>query len=109
VREIARRHGDFAIAGAVIAVELDDDDRVRRCGIGLIGLGSTAVHASAAEESVIGTAVNDVDAADLGRATIADLDSIPSDLHGSSTYRARVGATMVERAWGEAIEEALGV
>src|SRR5205085_5462576 len=27
VREFARRHGDFAIAGAVVAVQLDADDR----------------------------------------------------------------------------------
>src|SRR6478672_11290619 len=30
VREFARRHGDFAIAGATVAVELDADDRVAR-------------------------------------------------------------------------------
>ena len=41
VEEFARRHGDFAIAGATVAVQLDDDDRVARCGIGLLGLGST--------------------------------------------------------------------
>jgi carbon-monoxide dehydrogenase medium subunit len=41
VEEFARRHGDFAIAGAAVAVELDGDDRVARCGIGLLGLGST--------------------------------------------------------------------
>ena len=40
VEELARRHGDFAIAGAVVAVELDDGDRVRRsarsaCSAGL--------------------------------------------------------------------------
>ena len=42
VRELARRHGDFAIAGAAVAVELDDEDRVKRCSIALLGLGSTA-------------------------------------------------------------------
>ena len=31
VEEFARRHGDFAIAGAAIGVELDADDRIRRC------------------------------------------------------------------------------
>ena len=59
VREFARRHGDFAIAGAAVAVELDDDDRVRRCGIGLLGLGSTAQRAAAAEAAVIGMPVGD--------------------------------------------------
>ena len=54
VEEFARRHGDFAIAGATVAVELDDDDRVARCGIGLLGLGSTPLRGSAAEDAVVG-------------------------------------------------------
>ena len=49
IEEFARRHGDFAIAGAAVAVEIGEDDRVRRCGIGLIGLGSTPIRATAAE------------------------------------------------------------
>ena len=108
IHEVARRHGDFAIAGAVVAVELDGGDRVRRCGIGLIGLGSTPLRASAAEEAATGAMARDIDATELGRSAVADLSAIPSDLHGSSTYRARVGATMVERAWKQAIVEALG-
>ena len=40
VEELARRHGDFAIAGAAVAVELDGDDVSRRCAIGLFGMGS---------------------------------------------------------------------
>jgi carbon-monoxide dehydrogenase medium subunit len=108
VREIARRHGDFAIAGAVVAVELDADDRVARSGIGLIGLGSTPVRATAAESAAQGAAASEIDAADIGRAAVADLAAVPSDLHGSSAYRTKVGATMVERAWTDAIEEARG-
>ena len=106
VEEIARRHGDFAIAGAVVAVELDDADRVARAGIGLIGLGPLPVRASAAEAAAIGSLAAEINAAEVGRAAVADLDGIPSDLHGSATYRARVGATMVGRAWTKAIEEA---
>ncbi len=49
VEEFARRHGDFAIAGAALGVEVDDDDRIRRCAIGLIGLGSTPERAGSAE------------------------------------------------------------
>jgi carbon-monoxide dehydrogenase medium subunit len=108
VQEISRRHGDFAIAGAVVAVELDGDDRVRRCGIGLIGMGSTPVRAHAAEVAATGSAARELDAGAIGREAVGDLGSIPSDLHGSAAYRARVGATMVERAWQQAIEEALG-
>lgn len=106
VREFARRHGDFAIAGALVGVELDDDDRVARCAIGLIGLGATPLRATAAEQAAVGRAVGDVVPAELGRAAVADLDEVSSDLHGSAGYRTRVGAAMVERAWQDAIEEA---
>lgn len=108
VQEIARRHGDFAIAGAVVAVELDGDDRLQRCGIGLIGLGSRPERAAEAEATALGSSAHDIDPVELGHAVIEGLGAIPSDLHGSSGYRARVGATMVERAWKQAMEEALG-
>ncbi len=51
VEEFARRHGDFAIAGAAVAVELGEatDDVVSRCAIGLIGMASTPVRAPSAE------------------------------------------------------------
>jgi aerobic carbon-monoxide dehydrogenase medium subunit len=106
IEELARRHGDFAVAGAVVGVELDGDDRVRRCGIGLVGLGSAPVRASGAEGAAVGATVTDVDADELGRGALAGLDEIPSDLHGSAAYRRRVGAAMVARAWAAAITEA---
>ena len=108
VQELARRHGDFAMAGAVVAVELDGDDRVARCGIGLIGMGSTPIRASAAEAVATGAAAGELDATEVGRAAVAGLDNVPADLHGSAAYRTRVGATMVARAWTDAIKEALG-
>jgi aerobic carbon-monoxide dehydrogenase medium subunit len=106
VEEFARRHGDFAIAGAVVAVQLDDEDRVSRCGIGLLGLGSTPLRGSAAEDAVVGRPVGDVTADEVGQLAIGELDDIPTDLQGSAAYRAKVGATMVGRAWQSAITEA---
>jgi CO/xanthine dehydrogenase FAD-binding subunit len=108
VHEFARRHGDFAIAGALVAVQLDDGDRVSRCGIGLLGLGSTVKRATAAEAAVIGKPVGELVAEEIGRAAMTGLDEVPTDLQGSASYRTQVGATMVERAWTQAIEEALG-
>jgi aerobic carbon-monoxide dehydrogenase medium subunit len=108
IEEMARRHGDFAVAGAAIALEIDTDDRLTRCGIGLIGLGSTPIRARGAEEEVLGNSARDVDAGEVGRIAMTGLSSIPSDLHGSENYRRRLGAVMVERAWTTALEEALG-
>jgi aerobic carbon-monoxide dehydrogenase medium subunit len=106
IEEFARRHGDFAIAGAAVAVELDDDDRVSRCGIGLLGLGSTPLRGSAGEQAVVGRPVSEVPAEDVGRLVIGGLTDIPADLQGSAAYRAKVGAVMVARAWESATAEA---
>jgi carbon-monoxide dehydrogenase medium subunit len=49
VDEIARRSGDFALAGVVCAVELNDAGAVSRSAIGLFGMGATPVRAVEAE------------------------------------------------------------
>ncbi|MGI5330544.1 FAD binding domain-containing protein [Actinomadura nitritigenes] len=109
VEEFARRRGDFALAGAAVAVELGEDARIRRCGIGLFGLGPTAQRAPAAEAAATGADAAGVAAGDVGRAAMTELASVPSDLHGSAAYRTRVGAAVVARAWQKAVEEATGV
>lgn len=106
VEEFARRHGDFAVAGATVAVQLDDDDRVVRCGIGLLGLGSTPLRGSVAEDTVVGGAADAVTAEEIGRLAMSGLSDIPADLSGSAHYRSRVGAAMVARAWTSAVREA---
>jgi aerobic carbon-monoxide dehydrogenase medium subunit len=106
VEELARRHGDFAIAGATVAVELDDQASVRRCAIGLFGLGSAPERGAAAEQAVLGAAAGGVDATEVGEAAVATLGSVPSDIHASDAYRRRVGAVMVTRGWRRAVEEA---
>ena len=106
VEEFARRHGDFAIAGAAVAVELDADDRICRCGIGLFGLGSTPERAATTEAALLGCPVAEAPAEDVGQAAMAALAAVPSDLHGPADYRRRVGAAMVARAWRLAVEEA---
>ena len=105
VREFARRHGDFAIAGAAIAVQLDDQDAVARCAIGLFGLGSTPLRATEAERAALGQKGPDI-AEELSRLATADLTDVPSDIHGPANYRRWVGAAMVRRAWHDAMEEA---
>ena len=109
VEEFARRHGDFALAGTVIGVELEANDRIRRCSIGLIGLGSTPERAPAAEAALAGHAFTEVKPEEVGELAMAGLESVPSDLHGSAEYRKKVGAAMVARAWTTAIAEARNV
>jgi len=106
IEEFARRSGDFAVAGAAVAVGLDPGGRVSASGIGLFGLGPTAARAAAAETAVAGIAASDIDPAEVGRAAVTGLDAVPSDLHGSASYRKKVGAAIVARAWEQAVKEA---
>jgi len=106
IEEFARRPGDFAVAGAAVAVALDPGGRVSASGIGLFGLGPVAARAASAEAAVLGSPADDIDPAEVGVAAVADLDSVPSDLHGTASYRKKVGAAMVARAWENAVREA---
>jgi aerobic carbon-monoxide dehydrogenase medium subunit len=104
VAETARRHGDFALAGALCGVEIEDG-RISRAAISLIGMGSIPIRGEAAEHELTGASVDTLDLAEMGRLAVADTDP-PADVHAGSRYRTKVGATMVERALSEAIKEA---
>jgi carbon-monoxide dehydrogenase medium subunit len=110
-KEFARRHGDFAIAGAVAGVELDRDGAIVRCAIAMFGLGSTPLRARAAEAALVGAGAGGGGAAaispqDVGRLALADVFEPADDIHAPARYRLRVGAAMVEGAWRQAVKEA---
>lgn len=107
IEEFARRSGDFALAGATVAVGLDGDGRVDRCAIGLFGLGPTARRAHVAESGLLGSEPSEDQADDIAGLALEGLDPVRSDLHGSAGYRRRVGAAMVARAWRRAVREAV--
>ncbi|NUS90825.1 MAG: xanthine dehydrogenase family protein subunit M [Nocardia sp.] len=106
IEEFARRAGDFAMAGAVVAVRLDADSRIERVAVGLIGLAPTPLRTGVIEAELVGRPVAGIDAAEIGRSVTAGLNSVPADIHGSADYRRRIGAVMVARAWSRAVEEA---
>lgn len=103
VDEVARRHGDFALCGAVCAVTLDGDT-VTRAAIGLFGVGPTPLRATAAEQALVAGGAT-ADLTTIGREAADPLD--PSgDNHASAAYRKQVTAVVVRRALTRAIEEA---
>lgn len=103
--EVARRSGDFALAGVAVAVELDDAGAIRRCALGLLGMGSTPLRAPAAEAGLAGRFPTPEDLIEIGQLAVAELEP-PDDIHATASYRKRVGAHLVARAVGRAIEEA---
>ena len=105
VAEFARRHGDFAIAGAVAGVQLDGDQRVARCALTLFGVGTTPVRCHTAEAAILGTPSADLDAEEIGQLARADVDEPSGDLHAPPEYRMRVAAAMAARALTRALED----
>jgi aerobic carbon-monoxide dehydrogenase medium subunit len=105
IEEVARRHGDFALTGAVCAVALDDKGLVQRASITLLGMGSTPLRAAAAEAALTGTAGDATALTEIAQLAVADLDP-PEDIHASSRYRRSVGAHVVGIALARALEEA---
>jgi carbon-monoxide dehydrogenase medium subunit len=105
IEEVARRHGDFALAGAVAVIDLGADDRVRRGAIAMFGMGSTPVRAAAAEQALVGCTRADLDAKEVAQLAVRDTDP-PDDVHASATYRRRACAHLVERVVTQAFEEA---
>ena len=105
VEEVARRHGDFAIAGCACGVQLDDDGQITRTAIALFGVAATPVRATEAEQAMLGTDAATVDAAEIGQLASRGLDP-PEDIHSSGALRRRIAASVVRRAIERAIEEA---
>lgn len=105
VAEFARRHGDFALAGSTVALQVDESGRVSRLAIGLIGLGSTPLRATAAEAAAAGADVQALDLAEVAQMAVADCEPA-DDIHGEAVYRRQVGAVTVEQALAQAVQEA---
>jgi carbon-monoxide dehydrogenase medium subunit len=104
VEEVARRHGDFALVGAACGVQLSGGT-VNRAAIGMFGMGSVPLRATAAEEGLIGSDPAGIDARALGAAATADLDP-PTDIHATGEYRKAVATHVIARAITRALEQA---
>jgi carbon-monoxide dehydrogenase medium subunit len=104
VEEIARRHGDFALAGAVCGVQVAGG-RIERVALGLIGMNSVPERADAVESELVGSDVAGLDLDEIGAQAVRGLDP-PADVHASGKYRKRIGATLVSRALATALSAA---
>lgn len=101
--EFSRRHGDFAIAGAIALLCFADDGKIARASITAFGIAQAPVRVTAAEELVVGNRPAPdlfATAADhcLGLATL-------EDSYASADYRAHVAHAMIQRALAEAADE----
>jgi carbon-monoxide dehydrogenase medium subunit len=104
-REVSRRHGDFALVGVAVGIELEESTTIRRAAIALLGVEGRPRRAPDAEAALVGTAISAVDAGEMGRLALKPLRAT-DDIHASAEYRRRVGAHLVSQAVEEACRRA---
>jgi aerobic carbon-monoxide dehydrogenase medium subunit len=104
--EIARRPGDFALAGVIAVVRGDrpltlpspprggEGDPIRIVGF---GLGDRPIRLESAERALAGAPLDVESAARAGAAAGPDCDP-PGDVHGSADYRRHLATVLTERA-----------
>jgi CO/xanthine dehydrogenase FAD-binding subunit len=104
--EVARRHGDYALAGATAVVVLDRNGLVRITRIALLSLHERPILALEAARTLIGERPTP-DAIAAAAAAAADRDADPSsDIHASSDYRRHLAGVMVRRVLTRAVTRA---
>lgn len=93
---LARRQGDFAMAGVGCLIALDGNGIARRVALALIGVTSTPVRLPGAEKTLTGTDLTDA----AIRAGAADIDALDAleDAHAGAAYRKRVAGVLLRRA-----------
>ncbi len=101
--EVARRHGDFALVGAVATLSRGDDERIARARLAFFGVGGTPVRSLAAESLLTAFDPTPARLAEAARAGAAAL-SPEGDLHASAEYRRRVAQVLAERTLAAALD-----
>jgi carbon-monoxide dehydrogenase medium subunit len=101
--EFSRRHGDFAVAGAIALLEGGDQGSIRRASLTLFGVSEAPRRVRDAEEALIGhrpvpELIDKVAKLCIAHATL-------EDTFGSAEYRGHVAASMAELALREAAAE----
>jgi CO/xanthine dehydrogenase FAD-binding subunit len=106
--EVARRHGDFALAAVAVTLTVSDG-AIAQARIALTGVGPVPVRVTAAEALLIGNTLEPNLAGrviEAARAAIAP----ESDLHASADYRRHLAGVLTGRAldaaWQRAIRSA---
>jgi CO/xanthine dehydrogenase FAD-binding subunit len=108
IQELARRHGDFALAGVMATVTLDGSGVCSDARLVLFGVGATPIRARDAEAMLRGTKPVATAFAAVADAASTALDEPLSDVHASADYRRDLARVLSRRALEEAASRAGG-
>lgn len=101
--EIARRHGDFALAGVAAVLRLDGDGRCTEARLVFTGVGPGPVRIPEAEQALLGQQVTGSSVAEIARIVQDRLDP-PTDIHATAAYRRQIAGVLAGRAALQAAE-----
>ncbi len=107
--EFTRRHGDFAIAGAIAIVQREGSS-IRGADVTVFGVGLVPVVCQETSHALIGEQHDDTAVAKAVEAVERDLKEVEviSDVHASAEYRRHLARVMVKRALLQALGRARG-
>lgn len=105
IKEMTRRRGDFALAGAAVTLQMDGGS-CSHARIVLFGVGATPLRVHQAEERLVGEQVDAKLMSEVGREISSSIDEPLSDIHATSEYRRHLAGVLTERALVEAVERA---
>ena len=95
--EVARRRGDFALAGVAAIVSLDKDGQFAEVQLALCGVGETPVDASHAASFLIGQRCTR-DAIDAVASEVGNTIAPSGNVHASPDYQRYIAVVLTKRA-----------
>jgi aerobic carbon-monoxide dehydrogenase medium subunit len=105
-QEVARRHGDFAIVGLAASLTLSEG-AISAARLAFAGVSDVPLRATSAEDLLVGEMPSTELFDEAARRATEGIHP-PADLHGSSEYRRKIAATLVNRSLQAAASNADG-
>jgi aerobic carbon-monoxide dehydrogenase medium subunit len=105
--ELARRHGDFAVAGVGAVIDLSEAGTIQDARVVLIGVADTPLRIREAEQA-LGGGEPGMAAFQEAAEAVQRLIEPAGDIHGSADYRRAIAGVLTRRALANATARAKG-
>ncbi len=99
VTEVARRHGDYALVGLALRLEVSHQegrDIVTDAALAFFGAASTAIRVPVAEETLVDSPLNAETFDAVAQIVSSELEP-PKDIHGTTAYRKHLAGVITRR------------
>jgi aerobic carbon-monoxide dehydrogenase medium subunit len=103
--EYARRHGDFAVAGVCVVLQVDSSDTVAHARVAVIGAAPAPVRCHRAEQALVGRRPSAATINEAGRLVPGELGGVGAD--DERAYRVHAATTLASRALALAARDAV--